>query len=88
VVYRSARAAEVILRDELDELAARRGAEIHYLIGEPRSPSGDDLRALVPDITDRHIYVCGPTEMTRATRATLRRYGVPAAQITTERFSL
>ncbi|MGZ6638103.1 MAG: hypothetical protein ACXVII_35195, partial [Solirubrobacteraceae bacterium] len=58
------------------------------MIGEPRSPSGDDLRALVPDIADRHVYVCGPTEMTRATRATLRRYGVPAAQITTEGFSL
>ena len=78
----------MILRDELDELAARRGAEIHYLIGEPRSSSGDDLRALVPDLADRHIYVCGPTEMTRATRAMLRRYGVPAGQITMERFSL
>jgi ferredoxin-NADP reductase len=88
VVYRSAHAADVILRDELDALAARRGADIHYLIGEPRSPSAEDLRALVPDIADRHIYVCGPTEMTRATRATLRRYGVAAAQITTERFSL
>jgi ferredoxin-NADP reductase len=88
VVYRSASAAEVILRDELDELAARRGAEIHYLIGEPRVLSGDDLRALVPDIAERHIYVCGPAEMTRATRATLRRYGVPATQITTEGFSL
>ena len=60
----------------------------HYLIGEPRPPSCDELRALVPDIADRHVYVCGPTDMTSATRATLRRYCVPAAQITTERFSL
>ena len=88
VVYRTARAADVILRDELDELAARRGAEIHYLVGEPRPPSGDYLRALVPDIADRDVYVCGPPEMTRATRATLRRSGVPSRQITTESFSL
>ncbi|MGN6166708.1 MAG: ferredoxin reductase family protein [Solirubrobacteraceae bacterium] len=88
VVYRSASAADVILRDELDELAARRGAEIHYLIGEPRTPSGHDLRTLVPDIAERDVYVCGPPEMTQATRATLRGYGVPARQITTERFSL
>ena len=88
VVYRSASAAEVILRDELDELAARRGAEIHYLIGESRTPSGDDLRTLIPDIAERDVYVCGPPEMTQATRATLRGYGVPARQITTERFSL
>jgi ferredoxin-NADP reductase len=57
------------------------------LIGKPPL-SGDDLQALVPDIVERHIYVSGPAEMTRATRATLRRYGVPAAQITTEGFSL
>jgi predicted ferric reductase len=88
VVYRSASAADVILRDELDELAARRGAEIHYLIGEPRAPSGDDLRTLVPDIAERDVYVCGPPEMTQSTRAILRAYGVPARQITTERFSL
>ena len=88
VVYRTARAADVILRDELDELAGRRGAEIHYLVGEPRPPSGDDLRALVPDIADRDVFVCGPPEMTRATRATLRRSGVPNRQITTESFSL
>ena len=87
-MYRSASAAEVILRDELDELAARRGAEIHYLIGESRTPSGDDLRTLIPDIAERDVYVCGPPEMTQATRATLRGYGVPARQITTERFSL
>jgi predicted ferric reductase len=86
VVYRTARAADVILRDELDELAARRGAEIHYLVGRP--PSGDDLRALVPDIAERDVYVCGPPEMTHATRATLRRSGVPSRQITVESFSL
>jgi predicted ferric reductase len=88
VVYRSARAADVILRDELDELAARRGAEIHYLIGDPRPASGDDLRQLVPDIADRDVYVCGPPEMTQATRTILRGSGVPGRQITTERFSL
>jgi predicted ferric reductase len=88
VVYRSARATDVILRGELDALAARRGAEIHYLISEPRTPSGDDLRTLVPDIADRDVYVCGPPEMTQATRAALHGYGVPARQITTERFAL
>ena len=88
VVYRSARATDVILRGELDELAARRGAEIHYLIGEPRTSSGDDLRTLVPDIADRDVYVCGPPEMTQATRAALHGCGVPARQITTEHFAL
>src|SRR5205807_620458 len=82
VVYRAASEADVILRDELDDLAARRGAELHYLIGAPRAVAGDELRALVPDIADRDVYVCGPPEMTRDTRAILRRFGVPGRQIT------
>jgi predicted ferric reductase len=88
VVYRAARPADLILRDELDDLAARRGAEIHYMIGASRALSGDELRALVPDIADRDVYVCGPPEMTRATRATLRSFGVPGRQITVESFTL
>ena len=88
VVYRAARAADLILRDELDDLAARRGAEIHYMIGASRALSGDELRALVPDIADRDVYVCGPPEMTRATRASLRSFGVPRRQIILESFTL
>jgi predicted ferric reductase len=88
VVYRAARAADLILRDELDDLAARRGAELHYMIGASRALSGDELRALVPDIADRDVYVCGPPEMTRATRASLRSFGVPGRQITVESFTL
>ena len=88
VVYRAARAADLILRDELDDLAARRGAEIHYMVGASRALSGDELRALVPDIADRDVYVCGPPEMTRATRASLRSFGVPGRQITLESFTL
>jgi predicted ferric reductase len=88
VVYRAARAADLILRDELDDLAARRGAELHYMIGTSRALSGAELRALVPDIADRDVYVCGPPEMTRATRETLRSFGVPRRQINLESFTL
>ena len=34
VVYRALSEDDVILRDELDELARRRGAEVHYVIGD------------------------------------------------------
>src|SRR6185503_15122577 len=34
VVYRAQRPGDVILRDELDALAATRGAELHYVVGE------------------------------------------------------
>ena len=72
---------DVLFRAELDELARRRGAELHYVLGERRGDellSAEHLQALVPDIAGRDVYVCGPPRMTEATRASLRRAGVSA----------
>jgi predicted ferric reductase len=90
VVYRALHDDDVILRAELDELAGRRGVEVHYLLGEhgaaePLSP--ERLRALMPDIASRDVYVCGPPAMVEATRATLGRSGVSRRHIVTERFA-
>jgi predicted ferric reductase len=89
VIYRAGREDELLFRDELDALSARSGAAVHYVVG---GRSGDgrlssaQLRALVPDIADRDVYLCGPVSMTRATRASLRGAGVPARQIVSEAF--
>jgi predicted ferric reductase len=91
VVYRALRDDDVILRAELDELAARRGAELHYVVGDHAGGellSPRHLLELVPDIATRDVYVCGPPAMTEATRATLGRSGVSRRQITTERFAI
>jgi predicted ferric reductase len=94
VVYRALGPADVILREELDELARRRGAELHYVLGDHRGPgarellSPEHLRELVPDIAARDVYVCGPPAMTEATRASLGRSGVSRRHIFTERFAL
>ena len=90
VVYRALRDDDVILRSELDELAGRRGVEVHYVLGghdaaEPLSP--ERLCALMPDIATRDVYVCGPPAMVEATRATLGRSGVSRRHIVTERFA-
>jgi predicted ferric reductase len=79
VVYRALREDDVILRAELDRLA-----DVHYLIGEPLSH--ERLLALVPDIAERDVYVCGSPAMADSTRALLTRLGVPRRHILTERF--
>ncbi|HEX2105567.1 MAG TPA: ferric reductase-like transmembrane domain-containing protein [Solirubrobacteraceae bacterium] len=87
VIYRARTAGEVLFRAELDELARRRGADVHYVLGERGNGgllSAEHLRALVPDIAERDVYVCGPDGMTAATRASLRRAGVAPAHIVTE----
>ena len=52
----------------------------------PFEPS--NLATLVPDITDRDVFVCGPPAMTSAVLRSLRRLGVPSRQVHAERFSL
>lgn len=90
VVYRVLRPEDVVLRAELDELALRRGAELHYIVGDHREAallSPEHLQRLIPDIAARDVYVCGPPAMTEATRASLSRSGVPPRQIVIERFT-
>jgi len=93
VVYRAVREDDVILRAELEELAQRRGAQLHYVLGDHRGPgaaellSAEHLARLVPDIADRDVYVCGPPAMADATGESLRRAGVPRRQVIMERFA-
>jgi ferredoxin-NADP reductase len=70
---------------DLDALAERRGAALHRVPGAD-GLSPERLRALVPDIAERDVFVCGPTAMVRATRASLRGAGVPARRISSEGF--
>ncbi|GGQ77468.1 oxidoreductase [Streptomyces pilosus] len=90
VLYRVTAEADAVLHDELRRLALARGAELHLITGPPvpdrLAPA--ELARLVPDLTDRDVYVCGPPGMTAAVLRSLRELGVPRRQIHHERFSL
>jgi predicted ferric reductase len=86
VVYRASREEDVILRAELDELAHRRGADLHYVVGAAPL-SAERLLELVPDLPERDVFVCGPPAMTDAMRDSLGRTGVPRRQVSVERFA-
>jgi predicted ferric reductase len=95
VLYRVHRMADAVLLGELKELAEAKGATVHLLTGRtgegnpPNNPfDPHSLKTLVPDITDRDVYVCGPPAMTAAVVRSLRELQVPAPQIHDERFSL
>jgi predicted ferric reductase len=93
VVYRVAHEREVIFREELDVLAARRGAQVHYVVGGHAAPDGGALLSpahlleLVPDLPERDVYVCGPPAMTDAVRRALKAAGVPRRQVIAESFA-
>ncbi|MGW1542547.1 ferredoxin reductase family protein [Streptomyces sp. NPDC002309] len=93
VLYRVRSEAEAVLLDEVRQLVALRGGRLHLLTGRtgeagapPFDPSG--LHRLVPDITERDVYVCGPPPMTTAVLAGLRDLRVPAHQVHAEKFGL
>jgi predicted ferric reductase len=92
VLYRTNRVEDIVLRAELDELAARRHAQLHYLVGPPKRGANDHLspqrlRALVPDVAERDVFLCGPGPMMDATRRSLVQAGVPARNIHSESFA-
>jgi ferredoxin-NADP reductase len=95
VLYRVHTMDEAVLLGVLHELAAARGADVRVLTGRtgagtpPNTPfAPENLRALVPDVADRDVYVCGPPAMTAAVLRSLRELGVPARQVHAEKFSL
>jgi ferredoxin-NADP reductase len=93
LVFRGASSEGVVFQRELEELASRRQAVVHLVLG-PRvtccsrhdALSAKRLRTLVPDIGRRDVYLCGPPGVLEATREALRDTGVPRRRIHIERF--
>ena len=72
LVYRANSEDEFLFTHELDAVAARRGARVHYLAGA---------------LTSHDVFVCGPPGFTAAATAAVRRGGVPARFIHDEQFA-
>ncbi|MGF7235362.1 MAG: ferredoxin reductase family protein [Frankia sp.] len=93
VVYRASRSADLALGGELAALAEAGRITVHWVVGTRRELghdplSADQLSAAVPDLTQRDIFICGPSGMTLAVLDALRRLGVRRDQIHTEDFTL
>lgn len=98
LLYRARTPGDLVLRHELEQIAAARGARLHLLVGARRAArsgfdvpadplSGEHLQRLVPHLREHDVYLCGPAELTAALRRTLRAAGVPARHIHFESFT-
>jgi predicted ferric reductase len=92
-LYRTRDTGEAALVEEVEQLAAQRGFALRLLTG--RRPDGTSrpdplgapsIRALVPDVADRDVYLCGPDGLMERTRRSLLRLGVPPERIHLEAF--
>jgi predicted ferric reductase len=92
LIYRASNVDDLVLRRELDDIAAARGAQLHYLVGRRRRGRTDPLAPeylarLVPNLAHHDVFVCGPEALTSSLHKGLRRAGVPAANIHSESFT-
>jgi predicted ferric reductase len=95
VLYRVRTQQDAVLLSEIQALARANQAQVHVLTGRtgegspPNSPFDPArLAALVPDIAQRDIYICGPTVMADAVMESMKALGVPRRQVHAEKFSL
>jgi predicted ferric reductase len=91
LIYRASHPRDIVFRQELDAIAADRGATVHYIIGsrahlgyDPLAP--DELAALVPGLHRYEAYVCGPNGMTAAAVESLAAVGIKRRHIHHETF--
>ena len=94
VVYRAMTDDDLVFRGELDELSARGALTRPLRRRRPPRRTGAALLSpahlleLVPDASDRDVFVCGPPAMTDAIGRNLRAAGVPRSHVHLERFAL
>ena len=91
LLYRAHQDADVVFRQELGVIAARRGARLHVVTGSRTQLGWDPLSPVVltanfPDLSSYDVYVCGPEGMAQAVVAALRAAKVPRRQIHHESF--
>ena len=96
IIYRTRDPADSPLLEELKEISARRGHDLHLVTGS-RPKSGnwlvangldeEGLQQLVPNIQGADVYVCGPVALTHQVERTLQNLQLPKVQIHTEEFA-
>jgi predicted ferric reductase len=94
LIYRATTVRELALREELEELAHLRHATLWFVVGDRRAPGPRHLftprgmKELVPDITERDVYLCGPDGLVAASLKIMRRLQVPRRQVHLDPFEL
>lgn len=91
VFYRVSRPEELILKDELDYLAAKSngGIRVHYMVGSRKQFPMDApfLQSYAPRIADSDIYICGPEALVETVRHAAAELGVPKNRFHDEAFA-
>ena len=88
VLFRVSTEEEIVMNRELDALATKRNAKVHYLIGSRKKHpmTAKDIMKYVPGFRYSDVYVCGPTPLVEAVREAAYACGVPKNRFHSEIF--
>jgi predicted ferric reductase len=89
VIVRASSHADLVLREELIALLKARAGRLYEVVGSRDTVTFDVrmLRKLVPDVSARDVYVCGPDGFSQGLISAVRRLGVPEQRIHRESFA-
>ena len=94
LLYGNRSGKNIALKNELDELAKSR-LRVNYVVSDDPSWTGIKghvnatvIKNLVPDFSEREVYLCGPAPMMKSVRSELSKLGVQASLVHYEKFSL
>jgi predicted ferric reductase len=90
ILFRASHENGLVLRHELETIArSRDGVRLRYLVGSRRDYpiNARTLQHLVPDVTQRDIYTCGPEALIHSISEAARVLGMPADRVHDDSFS-
>lgn len=94
LIHRAVTETDLVLREEIIELARTKEAAVHHVLGDHRAPgaarllSAEHLLELAPTVGVSDVFLCGPPRMMAHVTASLHALGVPSRHIHSERFAL
>ena len=89
IIWRASTEQDLMLRDEVEQLAKWHNAKIHYLVGSRLHVNLDvrTLARIAPNIKYSDVFLCGPTPVVEQAVASAVALGVPKNRIHDEAFA-
>ena len=88
VLYRARSAEDLVLKEELDQLAAQRNIQLHYLIGSRKDHpiNAENIMRYAPRFADSDVYVCGLESLIQDVISAAKSVGIPKNRVHHEAF--
>ncbi len=95
LLYSNKTRQDIVFQQELDEVAKTYGVKITHILSDDPDYAGEHgyldkekFQRLVPDLSDREVFLCGPPPMMAALIKSLGELGIPESQVHYEKFAL